>query len=136
MWGLYWRYWVSLFLLLLVSAFLSNHLNFLKDENYLNLRPTIVWASFAIVFAFISLIKKNGFPYIFLGRRLCLGDEIWQKFNIILILFFLALSILNYVVHFVVETEIWKLYKLFGQTFLLILFPFFSAWYVVRQLKK
>lgn len=135
MWGLYWRYLISLFLLLFISAFISNQLVFLNDENYLNLRPTIVWASFAIVFTCVSLIKKNGFPYIFLGRRLALGDGVWKKFNVILISFFVALSILNYVVYFVVETDIWKLYKLFGQTFLLILFPLFSAWYVVRPLK-
>lgn len=139
MWGLYWRYLISLFLLLFVSALLSNQLDYLNDENYLNLRPTFVWASFAIFFTFVSLIKKNGFAYIFLGRRLCLCDDIWKKFNVILISFFVALSILNYVVHyvvhFVVEIEIWKLYKLFGQTFLLIIFPLFSAWYVVRPLK-
>ena len=136
MWGLYWRYLISLLLLLFVSALLSNQLAFLNDENYLNLRPTILWASFSIVFTFVLLIKKNGLPYIFLGRRLFLSEEIWQKFNIILISFFAALSILNCVVHFVFETEIWKLYKLFGQTLLLILIPLFSAWHVVRPLKN
>ncbi|KGK01570.1 septation protein IspZ [Thalassotalea sp. ND16A] len=135
MWGIYWRYLVSLVLVLILSATLDYQFGLLDGTEYLSFKPTIVWVSIAIVLSLFALIQSKGLPYVFLGYRLSINGNVWKKFNTILISFFIALSILNYVVYMVAGLEFWKIYKLFGQTSLLIIFPLFSAWYVVRQSK-
>jgi intracellular septation protein A len=96
LWGIYWRYLISLVLLLILSATLDDQFDLLDGTEFLSLKPTIVWVSIAIVLSLFTLIQNKGLPYIFLGRRLSLSGDVWKKFNIILISFFIALSIVNY----------------------------------------
>ena len=135
MWGIYWRYLMSLALLLALAASWDNQFEWLHATGYLSLKPTIVWLCFALVLSLITLMQNKGLTYIWLGYRLKLKGDVWKKYNAILIAFFIALSILSYVVSVVASLDFWKSYKLFAQTSLLILLPLFAAWYVVRPLK-
>ncbi|WP_286261338.1 septation protein IspZ [Thalassotalea atypica] len=136
LWGMYWRYLVSLVVLLILSATLDNQFGLLDGTAYTSFKPTIVWASIAIVLSLFALVQNKGLPYVFLGYRLSLNNSVWIKFNKILISFFITLSLLNYVVYMFAGLEFWKVYKLFGQTSLLIIFPLFGVWWVYYPYKQ
>ena len=135
MWGLYWRYLLSISLSLIFVAFLSEQLNLLSLVNDSGLLPTIFWSIIAVLYISISLLQTKGLPYVFLGNRLHLANRAWYLFSLHTISFFLALAIIGYVVNQIANKEVWAFYKLFGQPVCLIFIPLFSAWFVTRCVK-
>lgn len=134
-WGMYWRYLLSISISLLLIAFLSEQLNLLNLVSNSGLIPTVFWGILAVFFIAISLLQNKGLPYAFLGSRLALPNKAWCWFNFMNISLFVALAIIGYIVNQVANTEVWALYKLFGQPICLVLIPLFSAWLITRRIK-
>jgi len=135
MWGLYWRYLLSISLSLVLFSFLSEQLNLLSLVDDSGLLPTIFWSIIAIFYISISLLQAKGLPSVFLGNRLHLANKAWYLFSFLTIFFFLALAIIGYLVNQIANKEVWAFYKLFGQPVCLIFIPLFSAWFVTRRAK-
>ena len=135
LWGMYWRYILSISLLLVLVAFLSEQVNLINVGNNSGLRPTIFWSIIAGLFISVTLFKIKGLAYVFLGNRLQLTDKTWSWFNCLTISLFVVLAIIGYVVSQIASKEVWALYKLFGQPLCLVLLPWFSSCFVVRRVK-
>mgnify|MGYP001942336346 CR=1 FL=1 len=127
MWGMYWRYLVSNSFLLLLVAWLFEQLNLLRFVEDSHLIPTVFWGGIGAIWVLITLMQKNGLPYLFFGRRLGLNTDKWQQFNLLLIVLFAMLSVLGYVINQFGSATVWSLYKLYGQTVCLIIFPLLAA---------
>jgi len=49
---------------------------------------------------------------------------------------FIVLAIVGYIVNQIANTEVWALYKLFGQPVCLLLIPLLGSWLVTRYVKQ
>lgn len=132
LWGMYWRYLLSILLSLFFVAFMSEQLNLINDSS---LMPTVFWCILSAFFILITLFQNKGLPYVFLGSRLRLSNKAWSWFNLMNISLFLVLAIIGYIINQIVDKEVWALYKLFGQPICLVLIPLFSSWLITRRVK-
>ncbi|MBU0914706.1 MAG: septation protein IspZ [Gammaproteobacteria bacterium] len=90
--------------------------------------PTAFWSLVALFFLLATWIENNGLTFVFFGKRLQLGAAVWRRFNLVLILLFIALALAALAVHPMVSLEVWSLYKLYGQSAALLLVPLLAAW--------
>ena len=135
LWAMYWRYLFSISLSLVIVALLSEQLGLLDVINNTLLLPTIFWGFIAAIYISITLVQNKGFAYVFFGTRLRQSKRAWCKFNFIVISLFITLVVCGYIVGHIATTEVWTLYKIYGQTTALVLYPLFGAWFVTRRLK-
>jgi intracellular septation protein A len=135
LWGLYWRYLLSICLILFFVAFLSEQLSLLSLVDDSGLLPTIFWSIIAVLYIVVSLLQKKGLPYLFLGSRLHLANKAWFWFNFMIISFFVVLAIIGYLVNQIANKEVWAFYKLIGQPVCLVLIPLFCAWFAAKRVK-
>ncbi len=135
LWGMYWRYLFSISLSLVIVALLSEQLGLLDVINNTVLLPTIFWGFIAAIYISITLVQNKGFAYVFFGTRLRQSKSAWCKLNFIVISLFITLVVCGYIVGHIATTKVWTLYKIYGQTTALVLYPLFGAWFVTRRLK-
>ncbi|WP_366509065.1 septation protein IspZ [uncultured Paraglaciecola sp.] len=135
LWGMYWRYLLSISLTLVLVAFLSEQLSLLNVVNNSGLLPTIYWSIIVVLFISITLFQNKGLPYVFLGSRLHLTNKAWCWFNFMTISLFIVLAVIGYIVNQITKAEVWGLYKLFGQPLCLVFLPLFGAWFITRRVK-
>jgi intracellular septation protein len=85
----------------------------LQDEQFIKLKPTIIYVLFAVVLlgglAFGKPLLGMVFDSVF-----NLTDEGWRKLTVRWSLFFLALAVLNEVVARTQSTDFWVNFKVFG----------------------
>jgi intracellular septation protein len=93
----------------------------LQDEQFIKLKPTIIYVLFAVV-----LLGGLAFGKPLLGMVLDsvfnLTDEGWRKLTVRWALFFLALAVLNEIVARTQSTNFWVNFKFFGVVPLTFLF--------------
>jgi len=128
-WALYWRYLLLMLLLLPTMAWLNDQLGLMtRLVQATALWPTAFWSLVALFFLLATWIENNGLTFVFFGKRLQLGAAVWRRFNLVLILLFIALALAALAVHPMVSLEVWSLYKLYGQSAALLLVPLLAAW--------
>ncbi|EGM79015.1 Intracellular septation protein A [Rheinheimera sp. A13L] len=128
MWALYWRYLFLIMLLLPGMALLNDSFGLVgKLVNTTTLWPTAFWGMFGLLFILASLMQSKGLTYLVWGRRLKLHAAAWCSFNLMLIVLFIALALFGWIFSIVVSPQIWSLYKLYGQSIALLLWPLFAA---------
>lgn len=133
MWSMYWRYLLSLTVLLVVANLVFYQSGLLYGFSHVVLEPTMVWAAFALVCWLVRLGQKNGLVYMFFGRYAKCADVLWQRFNLALMLLFVGLALLNYALYWLFGEDVWKVYKLFGSSTLVLLVPLLVAYRLNRN---
>ena len=136
LWGLYWRYLLSTSLLLALTAFLIEQLNLLAAVKNKNLIPSYFWGTIALFFILIGLLQTRGLPYLFFGKRLQLDINAWRQYKHFISSLFVVLAALGFIVGYLFDSELWSLYKLYGQPACLICIPLFGAWFITKDLKS
>lgn len=135
-WALYWRYLLFMALLLPAIALCNDELGLMAMwVTDVALWPTAFWSMTALLFAFGTLIQNKGLVYLFFGKRIQSPVTVWRKFNLFLILLFITLALFGLVVPSLLSPELWALYKLYGQSALLLFWPLFAACFVVLPIK-
>ncbi|MBV9348334.1 MAG: septation protein A [Pseudolabrys sp.] len=85
----------------------------LQDETFIKLKPTIIYALFAVVLlgglAFNKMLLGMVFDAVF-----NLTDEGWRKLTIRWAAFFIFLAVVNEIVWRTQSTDFWVSFKLFG----------------------
>jgi intracellular septation protein len=94
---------------------------YLQDETFIKLKPTIVYAMFAVLLLAGLVMRKHLLALLF-GPVFNLTDEGWRKLTFRWALFFLAMAVLNEFVWRNFSTDTWVSFKAFG--FLPITFLF------------
>jgi len=97
---------------------------YLQDETFIKLKPTIVYAMFAVLLLGGLIAQKPVLALLF-GPVFNLTDEGWRKLTLRWAVFFVAMAILNEVVWRNFSTDTWVSFKAFG--FLPITFLFAMA---------
>ena len=107
---------------------------FLQDERFIKWKPTVLYASMAIVLGAALWIWKKNFLQILLGSQLTLPDAVWARLTVIWIGYFLFMAGINAYVAAYFSTEFWVNFKLWGYAFPLI-FIVGQGLYISRYLK-
>jgi len=119
--------------LLLVIVFGALTL-FLQDERFIKWKPTVLYASMAIVLGAALWVWKKNFLQMLLGSQLTLPDGVWARLTVIWIGYFLFMATINAYVAAYFSTEFWVNFKLWGYAFPLV-FIVGQGLYISRYLK-
>ena len=94
---------------------------YFKDETFIKLKPTIIYALFALVLGGGLMVRRALLKPV-LGLSVKLTDEGWNKLSLRVAVFFVFLAILNEIVWRSVSTDTWVNFKVFGFMPLTMLF--------------
>lgn len=119
--------------LLLVLVFGALTL-FLQDERFIKWKPTVLYASLAIVLGAALWVWKKNFLQILLGSQLQLPDFVWARLTVIWIGYFLFMASINAYVAAFFSTDFWVDFKIWGYAFP-VLFIIGQGLYIARYLK-
>jgi intracellular septation protein len=104
--------WVSLVLIIIFGGLTIT----LQDENFIKIKPTILYWLFALVLLGSSLIFKKNLIKKAMSEQIKLKPEFtdkhWQKLNLSWIAFFLFMGCLNLYISQKFDSEIWTNFKL------------------------
>jgi len=85
----------------------------LHDEDFIKLKPTIIYVLFGAVLAGGLLLRKPLLAIVF-DQMYHLTDEGWRKLTVRWMIFFFALAALNELVWRTQSTDFWVNFKVFG----------------------
>jgi intracellular septation protein len=106
----------------------------LHDERFIKWKPTVLYASMAIVLGAALWGWKKNFLQILLGSQLSLPEAVWGRLTVIWIIYFLFMAALNAYVAAYYSTEAWVNFKLWGYAFPVV-FIVGQGLYIARYLK-
>lgn len=107
----------------------------LHDERFIKWKPTVLYASMAIVLAAALWVWKKNFLQILLGSQLSLPPAVWSRLTAVWIAYFLFMAGINAYVAAFYSTEDWVNFKLWGYIFP-VLFIVGQGIYIARHLKS
>ena len=105
----------------------------LQDERFIKWKPTVLYASMAIVLAAALWIWKKNFLKTLLGSQLSLPAPVWDRLTVVWIAYFLFMAAINSYVAAYYSTEDWVNFKLWGYAFPII-FIVGQGFYISRYL--
>ena len=94
----------------------------LHDQTYIMWKPTVLYWLLASVLLISNLFFKKNFIQQMMGKMLNPPQIIWNRLNLIWVVFLIALGFLNLYVAFNFSLDTWVNFKLFGVTGMLFLF--------------
>ncbi len=106
----------------------------LQDERFIKWKPTVLYATMAIVLGAALWFWKKNFLQVLLGSQLSLPDAVWGRLTVIWIGYFLFMAAINGYVAAFYSTEDWVNFKLWGYAFPVI-FIVGQGLYIARHLK-
>jgi intracellular septation protein len=106
----------------------------LQDERFIKWKPTVLYASMAVVLGAALWIWKKNFLQVLLGSQLSLPDAVWGRLTVIWIGYFLFMAAINGYVAAFYSTEDWVNFKLWGYVFPVV-FILGQGLYIARHLK-
>ena len=107
---------------------------FLHDERFIKWKPTVLYASMAVVLAAALWVWKKNFLQALLGSQLKLPDAVWSRLTVAWVLYFLFMAGINAWVAAYFSTEDWVNFKLWGYIFPVV-FIVGQGLYIARYLK-
>ena len=122
--------WVSL---VIISVFGGMTL-FFHSDTFIKWKPTVLYASMAIVLAVALWGWGKNFLQMLLGSQLSLPDAVWARLTVIWVVYFLFMAAINGYVAALYSTEDWVNFKLWGYAFPLI-FIVGQGFYISRHIR-
>lgn len=107
----------------------------LHDERFIKWKPTVLYASMAIVLGAALWGWKKNFLQMLLGSQLSLPDAVWSRLTVVWIGYFLFMAGINAYVAAFYSTEDWVNFKLWGYVFP-VLFIVGQGLYIARYLNE
>jgi intracellular septation protein len=108
----------------------------LHDEGFIKLKPTILYAVFALSLVVSRYAMKRNLIATMMGKQIHLSAQIWDRLNWAWIGFFVAMAALNIYVANTFPTETWVNFKVFGAMGLTIGFVVAQAVYLSRHMQE
>ncbi len=107
---------------------------FLQDERFIKWKPTVLYASMALVLAMAILVWKKNFLQALLGSQLSLPDLVWNRLAAAWIAYFLFMAGINAWFAAFHTTDEWVDFKLWGYIFP-VAFIIAQGLYIARFIK-
>ena len=106
----------------------------LQDERFIKWKPTVLYASMAIVLGAALWGWKKNFLQILLGSQLTLPTAVWGRLTVIWVAYFMFMAAINGYVAAYYSTEDWVNFKLWGYIFPVV-FIVGQGLYIARYIK-
>jgi len=106
----------------------------LQDERFIKWKPTVMYASMALVLGAALWVWKKNFLQMLLSSQLKLPDGVWARLTVAWVLYFLFMASINGVVAAFFSTDAWVNFKLWGYVFP-VMFLVGQGLYVAKHLK-
>ncbi len=106
----------------------------LQDERFIKWKPTVMYASMALVLGAALWIWKKNFLQMLLSSQLKLPDGVWARLTVAWVLYFLFMAGINAYVAAYFSTEAWVNFKLWGYIFP-VMFLIGQGIFVAKHLK-
>jgi intracellular septation protein len=106
----------------------------LQDERFIKWKPTVLYASMALVLLAALWGWRKNFLQMLLGSQLKLPDPVWHRLTFAWAAYFGFMAAINAYVAAFYSTEAWVDFKLWGYVFPLV-FILGQGVYVARHLK-
>jgi intracellular septation protein len=106
----------------------------LHDERFIKWKPTVLYASMAIVLGAALWIWKKNFLQMLLGSQLSLPEAVWGRLTLMWMAYFLFMAGINAYVAAFYSTEDWVNFKLWGYVFPVV-FIVGQGLYIAKYLK-
>lgn len=107
-----------------------------QDKAFIQWKPTVVNWLFAVGFLGTQFIGKKTVVERLMGSSIEMEQKIWRKLNLIWVVFFVALGIVNLYVAYNFSEETWVNFKLFGMLGLTLVFILAQGFYISRHVKE
>lgn len=86
----------------------------LHDETLIKCKTTVIYWLLAISFLLSNRIRKKNLVKVMLSHYIRLPNILWQRLNVIWIIFFSMVGLINLLVAYYFDTDTWVSFKLFG----------------------
>jgi intracellular septation protein len=106
------------------------------DELFIKWKPTVLYWIFSSIMIIGRLVFKKNLIYELLHKQMEIPAHIWEKTNIMWILFFTAIGGLNLYIVYNYSTDTWVNFKLFGILGCMIFFLVIQAMVIAPYLKN
>ena len=103
---------------------------------FIKWKPTVIYWAFSIILLSSHFFGKHTLIHRILKEKVELSQKTWSRLNLSWVLFFLILGILNLIVVYHFNTNIWINFKLFGTLGLMLIFILGQAFYIVRHIPQ
>ena len=123
--------WISL---IIITVFGGATIYF-HDEQFIKLKPTILYWCFAVALLASSLLLKKNPIKSMLGKQLTLPETVWSRLNLAWGGFFLLMGGLNLYIGANFPLAFWVNFKLFGFLGLMLVFVIGQSLYLSRYIK-
>ncbi|HEY0876871.1 MAG TPA: septation protein A [Zeimonas sp.] len=124
--------WTSLAIIVLFGGMTL----LLQDETFIKWKPTVLYGLFALALGAAQLVFRRNLIRSAMSQQLTLPDPVWSRLNLLWIVFFAVMAVLNLFVAYRFPTDIWVDFKLFGTTGLTFAFVLAQALYVGRHVQE
>ncbi|WP_321283817.1 septation protein A [uncultured Vibrio sp.] len=108
---------------------------YLRDEQFIKWKPTVINWLFAVVFFLSQFIGKRTAIERMLGTSIVLPQPVWHRLNGGWTLFFLFLGTANLYVMRYFDSNTWVNFKLFGMLGLTLVFVILQSIYLARYVQ-
>jgi intracellular septation protein len=123
--------WVSL----VIIVFFGGATIYFHDEQFIKLKPTVLYWCFAVVLLVSPVLLKKNLMKSMMGEQLDLPDPVWTRLNYAWGGFFSLMGALNLYIAFNFPLAFWVNFKLFGFIGLMIAFVIAQSFYLSRYMK-
>ena len=119
------------FVSLAMIVFFGSLTILLQDEQFIKLKPTVLYLVLALVLFVPQFFNKYLIKNL-LEKQISLPNRVWKQLNTSWVLFFVFLGCLNYYVAQNFSTDFWVEFKLFGMLGITIIFTIGQAVWLSR----
>ncbi|NVK01182.1 MAG: septation protein A [Oceanospirillaceae bacterium] len=107
-----------------------------QDKAFIQWKPTVVNWLFALGFLGTQFIGNKTVVERLMGSSIEMEQRIWRKLNLVWVIFFVVLGIINIYVAYSFSEEAWVNFKLFGMLGLTLVFILAQGIYISRHAKE
>lgn len=107
----------------------------LQNPWFIKWKPTVIYWLFSVVLLTSGLIGQKPAIQRMFEQNIPMPNKIWRRLNIVWVLFFLFMGILNLYVAYQFTTDVWVNFKLFGGIGITMLFVFAQGFFLARYIE-
>lgn len=126
---------VALFTYLMIMVFGTMTLYF-HNPNFIKWKVTIIYILFALILAVSQFIFKKPLLQKLLNKEIELEDQVWNRINLVWILFFALCAIANLYITYFMSEEFWATFKVFILPGITLLVTLITGLYIYKNIDK
>ena len=124
--------WVTLVVILIFGGLTL----YLRDEQFIKWKPTVINWLFGIVFLGTQLFGQKTAIEHMLSSSIILPQAVWKRLNLAWTVFFVLIGAANLVVMHYFDSNTWVNFKLFGMLGLTLVFVVLQSLYLARYMEE